>query len=281
MRRWLIRIISISLSILAIIVIAGAYLAPDHPDVILQRITEQGIASRHVMAYSSDSLIIGGLSFGDSTKPALLLIHGSPGRWSDWENIITDSIINKSYYIIAVDRPGYGLTSIPPKPDLAAQSAAIWPIINKLKLSNITVVGHSYGGAVAEQLVVDNEKYFKLLFMVAATASPIHMKPRWYNRLASTRLFQYVLPKDLLTSNIEMIGLPQSLQNIETKLAEINTPVIFLQGTDDILVPFGTLEYFKQAKPDGVRYIIPENINHFIPWTDPELIINELKRDLK
>ena len=276
MRRWLIRGISVSLSLLAILIIAGFLLMPEGSEDVLQRIDSSKIKFTRVEAFTPDSLVVGGYVFGDSSKRPLLLIHGSPGDWSAWVNTIVNDQILANYYVIAMDRPGYGLTNVPGQATLKAQSEAARILINQLRLDRLVVVGHSYGGAVVEQLLVDHDDIFELAILVAPTVSPGHMEPRWYNKIADWSFVQPFLSKELHSSNLEMNGLPASLRAIEAQVASIQTAIVFLQGTDDVLVPFASVGYFKKVKPYGVEYFLYEGMNHFIPWTNPDLINDKL-----
>lgn len=248
---------------------------PDGANEILDRLVHQGISQDKIQVQYGDSLLVGAYMFGEPTNQPLLLIHGSPGDWSAWENIIANDSINNNYYIVAVDRVGYGLTTVPAESRLKIQAEALWVLIDSLKLHDITVVGHSYGGAVVEQLLVDHQEVFKMALLVAPTISPKHMSPRWYNKLADNKFVDKLLPEDLRTSNIEMMGLPESLKKLEIEIPKINVPIIFMQGTDDVLVPFESVDYFKVIAPVSVEYIILDKMNHFIPWTNPDLI-NEI-----
>ena len=253
---------------------------PDGANEVLDRLVSQGLPFNKVLVPHGDSTHVGAYTFGDPTKQPLLLIHGSPGDWSAWENIIANEGINENCFIVAIDRAGYGLTTLPAQASLKMQASAVSAVIESLKLSDIAIVGHSYGGAVVEQLLVDNQASFKLALLVAPTVSPVDMAPRWYNKLAGNRLIKKILPKDLLTSNIEMIALPIGLRNLESRLAEVSVPIIYMQGKDDILVPIESVDYYKSVAPNTVEYIILENKNHFIPWTDPGLINNILIKHL-
>ena len=251
-------------------------MAPDGSAKVLARLESKDISYERFAIDYLGPFQVGGYTFGEATGQPLLLIHGSPGDWSAWENIIANDTILSSYYIIAIDRAGYGLTSVPAQAELANQSAAIWSVIERFGLGNIVVVGHSYGGAVVEQLLVDDDSRFSLAVMVAATASPELMAPRWYNKIASWPIIRSILSADLKSSNIEMMGLPESLTAIEARLINIETPIVFIQGDEDILVPYETADYFSNVKPTGVDYILPEGVNHFIPWSEPYLITDVL-----
>lgn len=249
---------------------------PDSSDEVHERLISKGFRVNTVKIPYDDSLTIGAKIIGKPANTALLLIHGSPGDWSAWENIITADQVLEHYFIVAVDRAGYGSTSVPGQATLIGQAKVIRGLINGLALSDIVVVGHSYGGAVAEQLLVDQPSLFKKAIFVAPTLSPGHMEPRWYNSLAGMSWLNNIIPDNMRTSNLEMVNLPASLRQLESKIKFIETPIIYIQGEEDILVPVESIEYYKSVKPLGVEYLRLSKVNHFIPWTDPGLITNIL-----
>lgn len=55
----------------------------------------------------NDSLRLFVATTGADTLPPLLLIHGAPGAWYGYLNMVDDSILQSKYHIIAVDRLGY------------------------------------------------------------------------------------------------------------------------------------------------------------------------------
>jgi len=272
------RLIRISIVFLFILIAGIAILnlfLPESGKDILARIEQSKIEYNRLIIQYEDTLELGCYTFGNKSNPALLLIHGSPGDWSAWSNTIFNDSIRASYFIIAIDRPGYGLTSTPAQRELLLQANAVNTIINHLALNDITIVGHSYGGAVVEQLLVDQSDKFSLALLIATTASPELMNPKWYNTFADWSVVKLMLPEAMNSSNIEMMGLPESLKLLEPKLVTITTPIIYIQGTSDVLVPVETINYFKQVKPNGVNYVVLEDIDHFIPWTDP-FVINDI-----
>ena len=78
----------------------------------------------------------------------ILLIHGFGGSIYSWREFIP--ILSKSNKVITVDLKGFGHS---PKPadmqySVYDQAALIINIIQENDLKNLTIVGHSYGGAV-------------------------------------------------------------------------------------------------------------------------------------
>ncbi len=271
----------VRLGLILTIVGAGAfgymYLVPDSKQTVLERLNEAGIYPESIKLNYKDNKSINIREVGNKNLPVLLLIHGSPGDWSAWENIITNERIRQSYYIIAIDRAGFGATPVPALPKLQDHADVVWSALEQLDISGgITIAAHSYGGAVAEQLLIDHPNAFIHAVLAAPTLSPDLAAPRWYNKFAKWKFINQLLSKDLKASNIEMLGLPESLQQNEAKIASIKTPITYIQGMEDVLVPFETVDYFKRVRPDGVKYIIREDMNHFIPWSDPDLINDAL-----
>jgi pimeloyl-ACP methyl ester carboxylesterase len=262
---------------LLVVLVASTSIIPDSADKVLEKLESKGIRAISLLSNYQNGTQVHILTLGNPTNPPLLLIHGSPGDWSAWDNIITHDSIVSSYYVLAVDRAGYGLTTEKPQNELIQQASVIETALVQLGIhTNITVVGHSYGAAVAQQLMLNNPQNYALGIFVAGTLSPKLMEPRWYNKLASLSIINAIMPKDLSASNYEMIGLPEALKKNEKDLNSITTPIVFIQGEDDVLVPFETADYYKKHKKEGVEYVLLEGVNHFIPWTDPNIITDIL-----
>ncbi len=212
----------------------------------------------------------------DESKLPILLIHGSPGSWDAWMPFLQDSILLEKYFVISVDRPGFGKTKIAFQEDLKNQAIAVAPILDRYPGSFI-LVGHSYGAAVIQQLALDHPDKVSNLIYVAGTLEPEAQRPRWYNKVADTKIVSMLLSEVWNASSKEMIGLYSGLKENETKLKDLHVPTYFIQGTKDVLVPFSAIEYYKKHGPkNGVEYIILENENHFIPFTKPHLIMDIL-----
>jgi pimeloyl-ACP methyl ester carboxylesterase len=83
--------------------------------------------------------------------PTLLLIHGYPESWYEWDDILP--ALAKHYTIVAPDLPGAGLSDAPDNEadyTKKAMAADLYALMVKLGLShNISIVGHDIGTMVA------------------------------------------------------------------------------------------------------------------------------------
>jgi pimeloyl-ACP methyl ester carboxylesterase len=214
---------------------------------------------------------------GDLSKPKVLLIHGSPGYWFDFKNIFADKTLQEEYCIISYDRPGYGKTTVPAKARLSDQAKVAAAVLTHYGKSGekFIVVGHSYGGAVLEQTILDFQTKISRAIYVAPCLSPEFQKAKWYNLMISGGLTNKILPSELRNSNNEMMALEEDLGLNEGRLHEIHIPTSYIQGKEDVLVPYQTQAYYLKFHKN-VDHILLDDLNHFIPWSDPELIVQAI-----
>ncbi|MDE5419715.1 alpha/beta hydrolase [Labilibaculum sp. DW002] len=215
---------------------------------------------------------------GDLSKPKVVLIHGSPGYWYDFKNIFTDQNLLDNYCIISYDRPGYGKTSVSVKKRLSDQAKIAEAVMNHFAKDEekFTVLGHSYGGAVLEQTILDYQDKISHAIYIAPCLSPEFQKAKWYNLLVSGGLPNKIMPHELRISNLEMLALEEDLGKNEKRLKEIHIPTTYIQGKKDILVPYQTQEYYLKHHKN-VNYSLLEDQDHFIPWSNPDLIIKAIQ----
>ena len=85
-------------------------------------------------------------TYGDKSKPPLVLLHGWGVDSSIFKNILNDL----DYYCILIDFIGFGKSDDPIEAfsvdDYVIQ---VNSIINHLKIQNYSILGHSFGGRVA------------------------------------------------------------------------------------------------------------------------------------
>ncbi|MCY7346580.1 MAG: alpha/beta hydrolase, partial [Pyrinomonadaceae bacterium] len=94
--------------------------------------------------------------FGEQTNPTVFLIHGYTASTYIW-NTTAPLLAAQNFHVVAVDLVGFGYSDKPASFDytIAAQARMIERLMNRLGIGKATMIGSSYGGAVAATLALD------------------------------------------------------------------------------------------------------------------------------
>ncbi len=115
-----------------------------------------------------DDIEIAYVNEGPKDSPIVLFIHGLGGNIMHWYPAIDE--LSSQYRCIAIDLPGYGLSTIRnfDKSDyIDFFSKVIDAFVRKIDGRNITLVGHSMGGQVSIAVALSNPKWLKTLVLAA------------------------------------------------------------------------------------------------------------------
>lgn len=236
----------------------------------------------HGFAESGDGRRIHFAAVGEKAAPAVVFVHGTPGSWRAYERFLGEPTLAARARLVSVDRLGFG-ESEPNRVEasLAKQAASLVPLLRSSSNHGTPpiLVGHSYGGPVIARIAMDYPELVGGLLMVAPSIDPGLEKLRWYNHFASWRLFNWMVPREMLTSNREILPLKQELEALLPGWSRIRVPVIVIQGEDDKLVPAGNADFAARVLPDSLVEIqrIPA-AGHFVLWQQPELVIRAVTR---
>lgn len=225
--------------------------------------------------YSTKSGDVFYVKVGDDDLPSLLLIHGSPGDWTAWKQLIFSTNLLDNYRLIIPDRPAYHSTTAMGG-NLQLQSSAFSHLMEK-ECKPCIVAGHSYGGALALQLSVDYTDQVLAVVSIAGTISAASQKPKWYNTLANISWIQNFLSDGFIASNQEMLSLSTDLNAIEDSLKEVDLPFYLLQGGKDSLVDPAS-PFYILSQCDNVTLVYYPDWNHFVIWNDMDGIAQYLNR---
>ena len=242
--------------------------------------------------------------------PAVVLVHGANGTISDFPpGLIAD--LTRDHTVIALDRPGHGWSEAPQGPlGLEQNAAAVLALVRELGLAPATIVGHSYGAAVALRAALDgpgavrhvvavcpctaldsrNARYGSLPFMdgpVGATLLHFFALPMvpfgwalradaWYPAPAprgwgESRVFAYI-PSQMHTAVRNFHELHADVAWLEDRLPGMTVPLTVVAGAQDLVTPPARhVDWLKRALPTARVQIVPR-VGHWLPRLAPEFV---------
>lgn len=242
----------------------------------------QQVRQKH---YTVNDRIIHYVQAGDSTKPAVIFVHGSPGSLSAFIDFLADSILLQHTLPITTDRPGFGYSSFGvAEPSMQKQAELLKPLLEEYSKNRpVILVGHSLGGPIVARMAMDYPEWIDGLVLVAASVDPeLEPNETWFRAPLATPFLSWLLPASLRASNEEIYHAKPELKKMLPLWAEIKCPVIVVQGEKDTLVPPGNADFAVRMLVNApVSIVRKENVNHFIPWSHPELIRDAIMNLLK
>ena len=104
---------------------------------------------------------------GESNHPALVLIHGFASSTLVWSKVFLN-LAEAGFRVIAVDLLGYGYSGKPRNGEytIAGQASLLTKLLEYLGIKRATLVGSSYGGAVAATCALDHAQRVDKLVLV-------------------------------------------------------------------------------------------------------------------
>lgn len=211
---------------------------------------------------------------------AIVFVHGAPGGVESFFTYLQDARLHRSMRLISVDRLGYGASQRGiAEPGIDAQAAALQPIIDKLRKGGqkITLVGHSFGGPIVARLAMQNRGALHSLLLLAPALDPQNEQHFWVTRLGKFIPTRWITPLKLRVAADEKWVHAKALEEIAQDWWKVDVPVVVTHGTKDVIVPFENLSYAsKKLKHVPLKQIPIEGEDHFIPWTQHELVVKTL-----
>ena len=116
----------------------------------------------------------------------VLFLHGLGGAARQFQAQLTH--LARRYRAIAWDMPGYGRSAPLPLVTMDALAAALAGFIAALKLDRPVLVGHSFGGMLAQRLIAGAPHAARALVLAQTSAAFGGRDPAWAESFIHTRL---------------------------------------------------------------------------------------------
>lgn len=216
------------------------------------------------------------VSAGDSLKPLVLFVHGSPGSLSAFIDYLADTVLLHRTFLITADRPGFGYSNFGNgETSLQKQAEILKPILEEYKKNRpIILVGHSLGGPLIARMAIDYPQLVDGLIIVAGSIDPeLEPDETWFRAPLATPFLSWILPRSFRASNEEIYQLKPQLEMMLPLWSSITCPVIVIQGKKDSLVPAANADFARKMLVNApVEFVFKDDMDHFVPWSNPELI---------
>ena len=257
----------------------------------------------------------------EGSGEVLLMLHGNP-TWSFFYRNLAKYFSLNQYRVVVPDHLGCGLSSKPQDYDYTLENHIenTISLIEKLKLTNITLIVHDWGGAIGmgvatrhpeliKKIVVMNTAAFRSMeipWRINILRNPVG---EWFIRtfngfagpattMAVTKKLTndvkkgFVLPYDNFESRIatakfvrdipmnEKHPTYKTLSTIEAKLKSLKVPVLILWGEQDFCFTMNFQKRWLEIFPKAKVRTYPD-AGHYLVEDKTAEVINEIEIFLK
>lgn len=219
---------------------------------------------------------------GDNTKPALVIIHGTPGDWRQYARYMLNAQLRERFYVIVVDRPGWGNSVAGSTREIISyeRHAKIFSAFSQeLKKHNnqqpVILLGHSLGSSIAPRVAMDYPGSVDGLLLLAGTLSPKLSGLRWYNQVARLPGIGFFIGDRLSKSNLEILALRSEMELMEPHWSSLDLPIIVVQGLKDTNVYPANADFAEQnLAAESTDVIRLEKEGHLFPLTRRQEVVS-------
>ncbi|MEM8612161.1 MAG: alpha/beta hydrolase [Cyanobacteria bacterium P01_H01_bin.105] len=259
--------------------------------------------------YEAAYLEFGVQEFGVQNKPVLLFLHGFLGESSLWCSLIER--LADRYRCIALDLLGFGGSSKPKlKYTIWHQTTFLREFIVALGLTDITLIGHSYGGWTSSAFAIEQVNSSVLSNLVLIAPAGIrddsfvgrynYMRPilwetpvvdwvltglrplanitgqqKTYEQVAMARreFGQQPVAKSFI---VDRLRPEDAIDTVEQDIHKISVPTLVIAGGQDTTIPLWHCETYGQDVP-GARFEVLPEADHDLIRTECDRIASLIK----
>ena len=226
---------------------------------------------------------------GDSV---ILLLHGFGGDLDNW--MFNLGALSENHRLLALDLPGHGKSSKTIiDPSIKGMEKFVSKFLELLDLTSVNIVGHSMGGAIAIQMMLDHPQTVKSITLIGSAGLGTNINNDYLNRFVEyqtpqemTRVLQQLFADKSLVSHqlVEEILNYKRMDGVETALKALSEtlkslgqqtiladnlvasgkPVLLIWGREDQIIPVSHAENFSAAAGTNVEIEIFESAGHMV-----------------
>lgn len=117
------------------------------------------------------------ITAGESPRPAVLLLHGTPQSARYFRDIVPE--LSRVAYVIAPDLPGFGESDLLPAPSFPAYGQAISELLDRLAIGPRHIYLHDFGAPVGFHIAMQAPEHVLGLIVQNGNAHRTGLGPQW------------------------------------------------------------------------------------------------------
>lgn len=216
-------------------------------------------------------------TYGDETKPAVLLLHGGGGSSDYWGHLVRD--LMRDYRVVVFDCRGQGRSTndaaLISYEQMAQDAVAV---LNQLGIEQASVVGWSDGANIGFYLALQHPKRITALVAFAGNATPAGYQPNTnpstmqaYGN-ATRAEYQQLSPHPKKSGEVSrLLSLMWKTQPALTPkdLAAINVRTAIFHAEHDEVIRRAHSEELAKQIPKA-KFVLLRGVSHFALLQDPK-----------
>jgi len=234
----------------------------------------------------------------EGKSPAILLESGGARDLNQWADLAPRLALETGATIITYDRAGFGQSDLPEiAHDMRLEAGWLWNALEQLGLEkDLVLVGHSYGGWMIRLEASEHPEAVRgLVFVDPFTSEFVDMLGVEFldnHPMLGKLPFDTSDPTDLTIVQRAMVrmvgdGLGPKVAIMHTTTVPGGIPVeIITSGQrtfpeDEVQQAWRTAHEQMAASIQGSVLVVAERSNHMVPWLQPDIIVESVKRVMK
>jgi pimeloyl-ACP methyl ester carboxylesterase len=217
----------------------------------------------------------------------VVFIHGSGGNAGFWRKVMKE--MEGEYRSLAIDLPGHGLSAGEGLKGVAESTEWVKDFLEALGLQNVVLGGHSFGGAVAQDMALRYAHKLKALLLIG-TGARLRVLPKaleMYRQMAFGEIppkfhpwgFAEKASPEIIAEGEKEWAKTGSLAryndfvscdqfDIIGEVEKIRLPALIACGREDRLTPVKYSEFLKQ-KISGSKMEVIDGAGHLVMLENP------------
>jgi pimeloyl-ACP methyl ester carboxylesterase len=216
-------------------------------------------------------------TYGDETKPAVLLLHGGGGSSDYWGHLIRD--LMRDYRVVVFDCRGQGRSTNEAVAISYTQMADdALAVLNQLEIKQTSVVGWSDGANIGFYLALKHPQRISALVAFAGNARPDGYQPNQnpaamnVYMAATNAEYRKLSPHpDQRARTMRLLGAMWKTQPVlsAADLGAIRVRTAILHAEHDEIIRRSHAAEIAKHIP-GARFVLLRGVSHFALLQDPE-----------